>query len=113
MKRKKRRKEKKEREEDYDKLRAKIKIGPPWLTRFERARIVGIRALQINMGAPVLIDVTLFDKKIREDPVLIAEKELELGILPLTIVRYTRGGEYQAIPVRWLVELDKLRPRIH
>jgi hypothetical protein len=35
----------------------KILIGPPKLTRFERARIVGARALQISMGAPLLIEV--------------------------------------------------------
>ena len=32
-----------------------IKIGPPKLTRFERARIVGARSLQIAMGAPAFV----------------------------------------------------------
>jgi DNA-directed RNA polymerase I, II, and III subunit RPABC2/DNA-directed RNA polymerase subunit K len=65
------------------------------------------------MGAPVLIDASKLPSSIREDPVLLAKKELELGVLPLTIVRYTRRGDQQAIPVRWLLELDRRRVRIH
>ncbi len=34
----------------------KIIVGPPKITRFEKARIVGARALQISMGAPILVD---------------------------------------------------------
>jgi DNA-directed RNA polymerase subunit K len=33
-------------------------IGPPKLTRFERARIVGARALQISLGAPILASIS-------------------------------------------------------
>ena len=33
-----------------------IIVGPPKITRFEKARIVGARALQISMGAPILVD---------------------------------------------------------
>ena len=43
---------------DKDKLEItgkKVKIGPDRLTRFERARIVGARALQLSMGAPILL----------------------------------------------------------
>jgi DNA-directed RNA polymerase subunit K/omega len=32
-----------------------INVGPPKITRFEKARIVGARALQISMGAPILL----------------------------------------------------------
>ena len=35
----------------------KIVTGPPTLTRFERARIVGARALQLSLGAPVFIEI--------------------------------------------------------
>ena len=34
----------------------RVRVGPPKLTRFERARIVGARALQVAMGAPTLIE---------------------------------------------------------
>ncbi|NPA05344.1 MAG: DNA-directed RNA polymerase subunit K [Crenarchaeota archaeon] len=82
----------------------RVKIGPPRLTRFERARVIGARALQISMGAPPLIDVETLPPDVREDPVRIAKYELEAGILPMTIVRYKRGGEIQLIPIQWLVK---------
>ncbi len=93
-----------------EELKKKIEIGPPWLTRFERARVIGARALQISMGAPVLIDTSSLPKHVREDPVLLAKAELEAEALPMTIVRYTRGGKVQPIPLKWLLILDKLRP---
>ena len=54
-------------------------------TRFERARIIGARALQITMGAPVLIKV----KKDLIDPVNIALLEFEKGVLPISVLRET------------------------
>jgi len=81
----------------------RVRIGPPRLTRFERARVIGARALQISMGAPPLIDVESLPPDEREDPVRIAKRELEAGILPMTIVRYRRGGDIQLIPIQWLV----------
>lgn len=76
----------------------KIFIGPPHLTRFERARIVGARALQISMGAPLLIEVTEGVK----DSVDLAMKELQAGVLPITIRRRLPDGTYQDIPIQWL-----------
>ena len=35
----------------------KITIGPPTLTRFEKARIMGARALQLSLGAPPFIPI--------------------------------------------------------
>ncbi len=85
----------------------KIRIGPRKLTRFEIARIIGARALQISMGAPPLIDPSTLPENVREDPVLLAKAELEAGVLPITIVRYTRRGDVQLIPVQWLLEETK------
>lgn len=55
-------------------------------TRFERARILGARALQVSLGAPILIDVppTLVD------PVEIAEREFAAGRIPITVRRRAR-----------------------
>ena len=75
-------------------------IGPPKLTRFERARIVGARALQISMGAPILIELS---EKLTS-PIDIAIKELEIEILPITIRRTLPDGTYQDIPLKWLLE---------
>ena len=54
-------------------------------TRFERARILGARALQISLGAPILIDVP--PELI--DPVEIAEREFAEGVIPITVRRGT------------------------
>ena len=75
-------------------------IGPPKLTRFEKARIVGARALQISMGAPILVEVS----ESFSSPIDIALKELEIAILPMTIRRTLPDGTYQDIPLKWLLE---------
>jgi len=77
----------------------KIKIGNVFLTRYERARIIGARALQISMNAPVLIPI----KDIQKDPLKIAEQELKEGVLPITIRRTLSSGEFQDIPLSWLI----------
>ena len=77
----------------------KILIGPPKVTRFERARIVGARALQIAMGAPILIK----PKKGAVSPIDIALEEFNKGILPITIRRTLPDGTYQDIPLKWLL----------
>ena len=77
-----------------------VLIGPPKLTRFEKARIVGARALQIAMGAPTLIEPA----EILSNPIDIALRELESGILPMTIRRTLPDGTYQDIPLKWLLE---------
>ena len=75
-------------------------IGPPKVTRFEKARIVGARALQISMGAPILIEIS----EGISSPIDIALKELELGILPMTIRRTLPDGAYQDIALKWLLK---------
>ena len=81
-------------------FKKKIWIGPPKLTRFERARVVGARALQIAMGAPILIE----PPKGVWNPIDIALRELESGVLPITIRRTLPDGvTYQDIPLKWLL----------
>ncbi|MFO8109076.1 MAG: DNA-directed RNA polymerase subunit K [Thermoplasmata archaeon] len=52
-------------------------------TRFEKARIIGARSLQISMGAPPLIEVPgeLLD------PVEIAVEEYERSVIPISVIR--------------------------
>jgi DNA-directed RNA polymerase subunit K len=52
------------------------------LTRFEKARIIGARALQLSMGAKPLVEVT--DSL---DPIDIATLELKKKVIPLDIRR--------------------------
>ena len=70
------------------------------MTRFEKARIVGARALQISMGAPILIEISGGISS----PIDIALKELEVGVLPMTIRRTLPDGTYQDIPLKWLLK---------
>lgn len=55
-------------------------------TRFERARIIGARALQISMGSPVLVE--LKDEAII-DPIEIAIREYDASAIPMTVKRET------------------------
>lgn len=52
-------------------------------TKYEKTRIVGARALQIAMGAPLLVT----RKQSEIDPIDLARKELDKGAVPLTIKR--------------------------
>ncbi len=57
-------------------------------TKYEIARILGARALQIAMDAPLLLKIS--EKKLKEiryDPLQIAELEFEKDVLPITIER--------------------------
>ncbi len=49
--------------------------------RYEKARILGARALQISYGAPVLIDTD------QSEPILIAAEEYDANALPFTVKR--------------------------
>ncbi|TDA31765.1 MAG: DNA-directed RNA polymerase subunit K [Hadesarchaea archaeon] len=56
-------------------------------TKFEKARIIGARALQISMGAPVLVEVPPHLKSSVE----IALYEFEKGVCPITVLREPPG----------------------
>lgn len=57
-------------------------------TKYERARMIGSRALQISMGAPFMVKLT--DKNLAElkyNPIAVAKIEFEKGVLPITVKR--------------------------
>ena len=70
-----------------------IVIGPPMLTRFEKARIMGARALQLSLGAPVFIEIP----KNATTSLEIAMEELKQRIIPIVIKRTLPNGDYQNI----------------
>jgi DNA-directed RNA polymerase I, II, and III subunit RPABC2 len=76
-----------------------IKIGPPKLSRFEKARIIGARSLQLAMGAPPFIPV---DESMK-DPITLAMAELASGALPISIRRSLPNGISQDIPIKYLL----------
>ena len=49
--------------------------------RYEKARIIGARALQVAFGAPVLVETD------QTQPILIAAEEFDTGVLPFTVRR--------------------------
>ena len=72
-----------------------IVTGPPTLTRFERARIMGARALQLSLGAPVFIEIP----KNATSSLEIAMEELKQRVIPIVIKRTLPNGDYQNIPL--------------
>ncbi len=75
----------------------KFRIGPPTLTKFEKARIIGARALQLSQGAPPFITIpdgvtASFD---------LAVAELEKLVIPITIRRVLPNGDFQNIPLEY------------
>ncbi|KAF0990559.1 hypothetical protein HZS_6990 [Henneguya salminicola] len=62
----------------------------PYMTKYERARILGTRALQISMNAPVMIELDG-----ETDPLFIAEKELKAKKIPMIIRRYLPDDSYE------------------
>jgi DNA-directed RNA polymerase I, II, and III subunit RPABC2 len=76
----------------------KVLIGPPWLTRFERARITGSRSLQLSLGAPPMIKVPVE----ANSSIALAVAEIEHKALPISIRRILPNGQYQDIPTDWM-----------
>jgi DNA-directed RNA polymerase I, II, and III subunit RPABC2 len=69
--------------------------GQTTLTRFEKARIMGSRALQLSLGAPPFID---FSKNISTS-LEIAMEELQQKVIPIVIRRTLPNGDYQNITI--------------
>ncbi len=77
----------------------RVVTGPITLTRFEKARIMGARALQLSLGAPVFIKIP----KNATTSLEIAMEELKQRVIPIVIKRTLPNQDYQNIP------LDKFR----
>lgn len=84
-----------------------LKVDPekrmttPYMTKYERARVLGTRALQIAMGAPVMVEL---EGEI--DPLAIATKELKAKKVPMIIRRYLPDGSYEEWSVDELIVTD-------
>ncbi|MES1910935.1 MAG: DNA-directed RNA polymerases I II and III subunit RPABC2 [Cercozoa sp. M6MM] len=62
----------------------------PYMTKYEKARVLGTRAVQISQGAPVMVELGS-----EIDPLAIAEKELKAKKIPIIIRRYMPDGSYE------------------
>ena len=72
-----------------------VNTGPPTLTRFEKARIMGARALQLSLGAPSFVEIP----KNATTSLQIAMEELNKRLIPIVIKRTLPNGDYQNIPL--------------
>jgi DNA-directed RNA polymerase I, II, and III subunit RPABC2 len=62
----------------------------PFLTKYEKARIIGKRAMQISKGSPPLVEIGDL-----ESPIDIAKKELMERKIPFIIRRPLPDGSYE------------------
>merc|ERR1711916_66082 len=71
-------------------IESQVRVTTKYMTKYERARILGARALQISMGAPIMVQI---DNE--TDPLVIAMKELKERKIPITIRRYMPDGSHE------------------
>lgn len=69
--------------------------------RYERARVLGTRALQIAMCAPVMVEL-----EGETDPLQIAMKELKQRKIPIIIRRYLPDNSYEDWSIDELIIID-------
>ncbi|KAF2360128.1 RNA polymerase subunit omega/K/RPB6 [Trinorchestia longiramus] len=77
------------------------RITTGYMTKYERARVLGTRALQIAMCAPVMVEL-----ESESDPLQIAAKELRDQKIPLIIRRYLPDGSYEDWKIDELIMSD-------
>ena len=82
-------------------LTGQARTTTPFLTKYEKARVIGARALQISKNAPILVA-----NQDETDPILIAEKELRDGKIPFIIRRFLPDGSYEDWAVKELKLTD-------
>jgi DNA-directed RNA polymerases I, II, and III subunit RPABC2 len=66
------------------------RITTRYMTKYERARVLGTRALQISMNAPIMVD-----NDGETDPLKIAMKELRERKIPMIIRRFLPDGSFE------------------
>ena len=58
------------------------------LTKYERARLIGSRALQISQGAPIALKLSKKQlEELKYNPVDIAKREFDEGVIPIAVRR--------------------------
>jgi DNA-directed RNA polymerase I, II, and III subunit RPABC2 len=72
-------------------VEASQRITTRYMTKYEKARILGTRALQLSMNAPPMVDVPAGET----DPLKIAMLELNERKIPIIVRRYLPDGSYE------------------
>lgn len=77
------------------------RITTKYMTKYERARVLGTRALQIAMCAPIMVEL-----EGETDPLQIAMKELKQRKIPIIIRRYLPDNSYEDWSIDELIIID-------
>lgn len=85
-------------QEDNEVSTAEKRFTSPIMTKFERAKILGVRAQQISMSAPIMVEYG--DET---DPLEIAKKELREKKTPLIVLRRLPDNTYEKWPIKDLI----------
>ncbi|CAF3242299.1 unnamed protein product [Rotaria socialis] len=94
-------------EDDANAAQAALRTDPskrtttPYMTKYERARVLGTRALQIAMCAPLMVEPDG-----ETDPLQIAMRELKEKKIPMIIRRYLPDGSYEDWSIDELILTD-------
>lgn len=87
--------------DDSEGTKSKERNTTPYMTKYERARVLGTRALQIAMCAPVMVEL-----EGETDPLQIAMKELKQRKIPIIIRRYLPDGSFEDWGIDELIIVD-------
>lgn len=77
------------------------RITTKYMTKYERARVLGTRALQIAMCAPIMVEL-----EGETDPLQIAMKELKQRKIPIIIRRYLPDNSFEDWTIDELIIID-------
>ncbi len=88
----------------YDKPNAE-RITSPFMTKYEKARIIGVRAVQISKNSPLYLTADS-NSLMNWDPLTIAEKELSEKKIPFIIRRYLPDGSFEDWKISELKTFD-------
>jgi DNA-directed RNA polymerase I, II, and III subunit RPABC2 len=78
--------------------KAIVRVTAPYMTKYERTRILGTRAQQISRNAPLMLEPGN-----ETDPLALAERELREKKIPFIVRRYLPDGSYEDWPVDELI----------
>lgn len=79
-------------------------LGPRRLTKFEKVRIISVRAQQIATGSPIFLEENEIPEGLT-DPIELAKLELEKGKLPI-LIRRSEGNRVSLIRLRDLLKRE-------
>jgi DNA-directed RNA polymerase I, II, and III subunit RPABC2 len=77
---------------------AATRITSKYMTKYERARVLGTRALQISLNAPIMVEIHG-----ETDPLKIAQEELRRRKIPIIVRRYLPDGSFEDWSINELI----------